>query len=321
MIFIYKNAVPTKKVLAALQKKVGRGKSASTEIDAARKYYSQVPAPTSAYEFKRYKEHDVCVELNRLFAGKCAYCESPYNATDSRDIEHYRPKGQVTEEPLHVGYWWLAATWENLLISCPACNQYRFQSLSWPGMTAAEMQKALCDEPQNHRGKGCRFPLADPTKRAFEEHNNVCAEDALLINPSETNPSQYLRWIFDWDKRHPVWEADILTVHVSAAIKNGAEDIRGRTSIEIFGLDRLELFRARTTQLKYVQGAMLSYMEALEDLACETNPVKATVLDKRLARHRKRLKSFCRREAAYAGVARAFVRLALEELRQRANSP
>jgi hypothetical protein len=321
VIFIYKNTIPPKKVLAALQKKVGRGKSASTEIDAARKYYLQVPTPKSAYEFKRYKEHEVCVELNRLFSGKCAYCESPYNATDSRDIEHYRPKGQVTEEPAHVGYWWLAATWENLLISCPPCNQYRFQSLYWHGMTAVQMKKALSDEPQDHRGKGCRFPLVDPSKRAFNEHQNISAEEALLINPSDTNPNKYLCWIFDWDKTQPVWEADVLTVHVSAAVKNGTEDIRGRTSIEIFGLDRLELFRARMTQLKHVQSAMLSYMETLEDLAYETDLIRASKLTKRLARHRQKLKSFCRKEAAYAGVARAFVRLAVKELRQRAIAP
>ena len=45
--------------------------------------------------FSVYKHDSVKLALIELFHGKCAYCESPVNAVSARDIEHYRPKGQI----------------------------------------------------------------------------------------------------------------------------------------------------------------------------------------------------------------------------------
>ena len=40
------------------------------------------------------------------------------------DVEHFRPKAEVKEAgENHQGYWWLAYSWENLLIACKTCNQ------------------------------------------------------------------------------------------------------------------------------------------------------------------------------------------------------
>src|SRR5262245_43420933 len=94
-----------------------------TELERARAYYKSKPSPAKAFKFQRYSEFAVCQALDDLFHGKCAYCESSYRAVDSRDVEHFRPKGGVTEAPEHPGYWWLAASWSSLLPSCPPCNQ------------------------------------------------------------------------------------------------------------------------------------------------------------------------------------------------------
>lgn len=60
-----------------------------------------------------YSRDSVKLALINLFEGKCAYCESKVNAVAARDIEHYRPKGQIDpgsgEEVIKPGYYWLAA--------------------------------------------------------------------------------------------------------------------------------------------------------------------------------------------------------------------
>src|SRR5574341_1145443 len=67
-----------------------------------------------------------------VFFGKCAYCETLIAENHPGDIEHFRPKGRVTdsmgrqlmvqdengEEYPHPGYYWLAYDWKNLLLAC-----------------------------------------------------------------------------------------------------------------------------------------------------------------------------------------------------------
>lgn len=79
--------------------------------------------------------------------GKCGYCEMSVIGAGFGDVEHYRPKGEVSalgEDPAswgqekehlsnvsgrkfnklsETGYWWLAYEWDNYLFSCPICNQ------------------------------------------------------------------------------------------------------------------------------------------------------------------------------------------------------
>ncbi len=72
--------------------------------------------------------------LEKVFHGKCAYCDSRVTGTSFGDAEHFRPKGGVTrrrdgvDEPVtvggepHPGYYWLAYDWRNLLPACQRCN-------------------------------------------------------------------------------------------------------------------------------------------------------------------------------------------------------
>lgn len=59
----------------------------------------------------RYKYTDVREALDKIYHGKCAYCET---FDPSPHVEHYRPK--------RGGYYWLAYSWDNLIISCSKCN-------------------------------------------------------------------------------------------------------------------------------------------------------------------------------------------------------
>jgi len=70
---------------------------------------------------------DVAVALGELYDYKCAFCESKRHHPD---IEHYRPKKNVTGVNGHLGYYWLCYEWTNLLPTCSDCNDAKLTSFS-----------------------------------------------------------------------------------------------------------------------------------------------------------------------------------------------
>lgn len=61
----------------------------------------------------RYKMQDIRDALKVIYKNKCAYCEQKI---EQYNVEHYRPKQT---------YYWLAYSWDNLIMACPTCNQVK----------------------------------------------------------------------------------------------------------------------------------------------------------------------------------------------------
>jgi len=61
----------------------------------------------------RYKQDDTKAALETIYRKKCAFCEQ---RVEQFHVEHYRPKTR---------YYWLAFSWDNLLLACPTCNQHK----------------------------------------------------------------------------------------------------------------------------------------------------------------------------------------------------
>ena len=168
------------------------------------------------YKGKRYNIKDnIYMSLDSDFHGKCAYCESSIANNQPGDIEHFRPRGKVTDvenkpimvdkgngmEP-HPGYYWLAYDWKNLLLSCRDCNRI-----------------AKSKSAGKLIGKGNRFPVKD--FRAVQPDEEI-REEPLLIHPVLEDPEEHLE----------VDETGIMKA------KNGSE--KGKTCIDIFGLNNRE---------------------------------------------------------------------------------
>lgn len=70
--------------------------------------------------------------LNKFYNYKCAYCES----IEALDVEHYRPKGKITNIDNSVisntGYYWLAYEWSNLIPACNKCNREGGKNSKFP---------------------------------------------------------------------------------------------------------------------------------------------------------------------------------------------
>jgi uncharacterized protein (TIGR02646 family) len=184
--------------------------------------------------------HDqVHAALERLCDRKCAYCEAPAPASTSWDVEHYRPKGRVSERADHPGYYWLAYEWENLLLSCELCNRRRKDRPTW--------EQA---EPGTTAGKADRFPLSDETTRAMDPSGDLAAEARLLLDPTQDDPEEHV--------------AFSLTGH--AVARRGSA--MGAASIDVYHLNRRRLRSWRQVQIRLA----LALIERLTRTGSHTLP-------------------------------------------------
>ncbi|MFT4926524.1 MAG: hypothetical protein ACI8WB_002622 [Phenylobacterium sp.] len=138
------------------------------------------------------------------FYGKCAYCEANIIQFQRGDVEHFRPKGAVTNEaddPVsHPGYYWLAYDVGNLLPACTICNQ---------ASTIGDIKI----------GKHSRFPVEGVHAT---EPGGETQEQPLLINPASDKDE-------DNPKNHLVLDTDTGIM--------GHHTARGAMCIAVFGLN------------------------------------------------------------------------------------
>jgi hypothetical protein len=121
------------------------------------------------------KEH-----LKDVFGNRCAYCDGAYQAFGYGDVEHYRPKGKVIEDPNHPGYWWLAYDPNNYLPSCQLCNQ---------------------------KAKKNHFPIAGV--RAQSPADPLEREEPLLLRPDQDRWQEHVRFRPSLDSEKPAFAEEL----------------------------------------------------------------------------------------------------------------
>ncbi len=159
----------------------------SSSRDAVKSAISSKTPPNFASHWSDFK-----ADFSEAQAGKCGFCEGRVLGLQYGDVEHFRPKAEVSElhddDPVNwgrksfwkssvsgrklkptrekPGYWWLAYEWENYLLSCQICNQV------W---------------------KGNLFPVEGGTRKLDAE--DISGERALLISPFELfDPSEHFEF-------------------------------------------------------------------------------------------------------------------------------
>jgi uncharacterized protein (TIGR02646 family) len=122
-----------------------------------------------AFDSSIYGHKSVKEALKEAQNDKCAFCESKVGHIAHGDVEHYRPKGGVRQNPSdpldQPAYFWLAYIWENLFFACQLCNQ--------------SFKKNM-------------FPLADPSRRARSHLDDLTAEEPMLLHPADEEPSAFV---------------------------------------------------------------------------------------------------------------------------------
>lgn len=283
MIFVDRNRVKVPDILIDETKKGKKETKKNIQFAIAGEFEKMT--------YSAYSETDVKDALIQLFKGKCAYCESKFLHVYSGDVEHFRPKGEIEEATPNKkpGYYWLAAEWTNLLLSCRNCNQKLKHQIF------GKVQKETM-------GKMNQFPLDKGFKHIQSHKNNlkkISAEEQnrLLINPCIEKPENYFKYE----------SAGVIKPKVAT----GKDFQMAEKSIAVYVLQRMPLVQARekvyieiTAQMQRVLEAVANLNDSISKPALKD---KRVVFDKILKREMVRLKKFTNDEEEYAGMARQIV--------------
>ena len=107
----------------------------------------------------RYKFSDIRTALKDIYNHKCAFCEQK---VEQYHVEHYRPKRV---------YYWLAYSWDNLLMACPTCNEHKGTNFDLIGVRVIYV-----DTDDN-------LKQINNSSEAYDE-----TEQPKMVNPEVTNP-------------------------------------------------------------------------------------------------------------------------------------
>lgn len=263
------------------------------ETDEIILHYATNSKPFDKY--KVYNSPDVKEALVKLFNNKCSYCESIIT-NHPGDVEHFRPKNQVQEQDKSLekpGYFWLAADWSNLYLSCIDCNRRRYHTV--PG----ERRKLML-------GKLDQFPLKDKTKR-WKNYANVLEkkvdEDArILIDPCIEDPEEF----FEYNERGLIL----------ASPKAGTEkQVKATESIRVYALQRKGLVDERKRYfLLAIKKELLDISRIKTWLADESNIVKIKDMNTAIEEKISSLKKTIAKDQPYSAMARNLINSLLPDL-------
>lgn len=265
-------------------------KKGKTETQLAIEYHTPFDATKKPFNFKIYSDSKVKEALVQLFKSKCAYCESSFLHVYSGDVEHFRPKGEIegAKPQSKPGYYWLAADWDNLLLSCRNCNQ-KLKHLLYGVNVKMTM------------GKMNQFPLSDGSKYIrYHNHLNGIGDEEkyrLLINPCIDNPEDHLEYSKEGLIRP---KKDI----------NGVFSEKGKKSIEVYVLQRVPLVQAREKVLIEIQAQIQRVKEATHNFnkfLHDQDVALRLYFEIILKRELDLLKRFLNPEEQYVGMARQVI--------------
>lgn len=289
MIFVERTKTPASLDLADPES------AASKELAELKAHWEEKKSAPGGDSYKAYAAADVREALTALFKGKCAYCESPVSGSSQTDIEHYRPKGGVTEAAEagidHPGYWWLAMKWENLVLGCMHCNQARRQLILEPEMSEAEIRAAIERNDLQTTGKKNAFPT-EGNQWITDFQGELSDEKPLLIDPTVVDPEPLFEWV--------------LAGSISTLRPRDGEARADRT-IKVLGLNRRYLTEARVQILDHLIVLGDSIRVGLEDFQNARTDGEAAIALRAVKRDLEAVRDLGLPGRPYAGLARAFL--------------
>lgn len=189
---------------------------------------------------------DLNPRLGVITKGKCWYSESR-NPTADKNVDHFRPKNRVEEDPTHEGYWWLAFELQNYRYSSQWCNQRRVNDVNG-----------------TEGGKRDHFPLAAGSFRARVELDDLDREEPDLLDPIDPHDWKLLTFRPDGSP-------------TPAREPGTREHDRATISIQVYHLHCSELVVER----KAVAGMVQRIVQDLERLRSRITDPKMRQLYKR----------------------------------------
>jgi uncharacterized protein (TIGR02646 family) len=225
-------------------------------------------------ELKKPKRQKIWKELSpylaRLLKDKCWYSESKNSGSD-KDVEHFRPKNAVADDPSHEGYWWLAFDWRNYRYSCQWCNQRRVDIMNG-----------------TDGGKWDYFPVGAGSFRARQEGDSCDDEEIELLDPIDPHDWKLLTFRPDGKP-------------IPAKPLGTREYVRAAASIQLYHLDHKEFVDDRRSLAGKIQ-RLIQYMETLR------SQITNASMRKLYKDHEKELLRVIDRDSEYSAAALAYAR-------------
>lgn len=243
----------------------------------------------AAFDPSLYAGKKILQQLQQASKGCCYWCESLIEhdcSQSSQAVSHYRPPEGVLENGIlrRNTYYSLAYDTSNLLYSCTKCSE-QYKGLQFPLLDQKRMPQAsqsqespalvnpYTDSPRDF----IRFNPINGQAFAFDrvqafylqtgkggdgERLSVHQIEELLWSDPRNIPLQKDHngnaiSLTDIDKAYQNW-MKTLTEHESAGLS------RGLQSINILGLNRPSLIRARVAHLQAVRGLYLEHPNVTE---------------------------------------------------------
>ena len=129
-----------------------------------------------------YAPDAVKAALELIYNEKCSYCESTVKQVAALQVEHYRAKNGISDDPGHNGYYWLALEWSNLILGCPACNGQGAKGNLFPVAGI----RVFNQNPFDAAGKFLRNIL-------LPNFAPLLGEQPFLLHPELDNPKEHLK--------------------------------------------------------------------------------------------------------------------------------
>ena len=222
-------------------------KTARAAHDKAAGFFSRSPEERRQERFKFDLRPIQTVKpyLERLFRGKCAYCESPVTTVAFGEVDRFRPRteavgavertskrkarSRVRSDP--DAYWWLAYEWSNLYLTCGVCA----------------------------RNKRNQFPVIGPRAQAPARGPALQSELAVLIDPCVDRPELY----FGFSKSGQIvsLSLDRHAIERRDGGRYGSVD-RARATIDVIGLNRPALVEARRKEYERLRDEFQLHLHA-----------------------------------------------------------
>ncbi|NVK64997.1 MAG: hypothetical protein HWE22_10440 [Flavobacteriales bacterium] len=249
-----------------------------------------------------YSDKEVRKALIKMFHGKCAYCESKITSIYNGDIEHFRPKAGYTNsgEPItKPGYYWLASDWDNLLFSCPFCNQTNSHEIIENG----QLKEIVL-------GKLNQFPLLTETYRLNSTHGGIYISDHTTYiehHKKEESERLLVKPCTDEVEKHFKYNENGT---ISPNFKlNDFEKNKAQTSIRVYGLQRLALVQAREAKVIQIKAQLRRVEQAIENFNkyLDTSEEERTWFEGILRQELIELKSFTDKNQEYSGLAKYII--------------
>jgi uncharacterized protein (TIGR02646 family) len=106
--------------------------------------------------------------LKDIYKNKCAFCEQ---RVEQLHVEHYRPKKI---------YYWLAFSWDNLIMACPTCNQSKDVNFELEG------------DPVKFDNTEDNIRNINYSSRKYDSQ-----ERPKMVNPEITDPAEQIQFTRD----------------------------------------------------------------------------------------------------------------------------